>query len=108
MLRNKSLPNDIFCRSLSTRIYGIDLVKGTFDINFYAWWRSSRSLVEPVKDIEVINAINYTVKYGEKRQNKREFYNDARISAVVHTSWNIKYFPFDRQFLTVDMEEFRF
>lgn len=87
-------------------IYDVDPANGSFSISFYAWWRSKNKKYAPDKSIEIVNARDYTYKFGYTGPTGKEFYTFVHYYAKIHQVWNSKYFPFGRQYLTVKMEDF--
>lgn len=85
-------------------IYGVDPADGTFSISFYAWWQTTDKNYNPEKDIEILNARSYSYKLGGKSKVGNEYYTYIHYYAKINQPWDSKYFPFGRQFLTVNME----
>ena len=87
-------------------IYDVDPANGTFSISYYAWWRTTDKSYNPTKSIEVVNARDYSYKFGGKGKVGNEYFTYAHYYAKIHQPWYSKYFPFGRQFLTIKMEDF--
>lgn len=99
-------PSTVYVGVYPTAVYDFNLLNGTFNINFYTWWRTTEKNYKAENSIEIINSPSYTARYGANGQNNNEYFVDARIHATVYKHWDTKHFPFDRQFLTVNLEEF--
>lgn len=87
-------------------LYDFDLAKNTFKVSFYAWWRTSNKSYAPEKSVEIVNATEYYSKFGTRGQNGDEFFTYVHYYATILHPWNMRYFPFDRQFLEVRLEDF--
>lgn len=87
-------------------IYDVDPANGTFSISYYAWWRTTDKNYDPENSIEIVNARDYTFKFGSKGKVGNEYYTYVHCYAKIHQPWDSKNFPFGRQFLTVKMEDF--
>lgn len=99
-------PDTILFGIYPTYIHDLNLQKGIYTIGFYAWWRTKNKDYNPNKSIEIVNASNYYSKGGLWQKIGDEYVTDTRYYATMYLNWNIKYFPFDRQFLDVKLEDF--
>ncbi len=87
-------------------LYDFDLSHRNFKISFYAWWRTENKNYRPEKSVEITNASDYHSKFGTFGKNGNEYFTYIRYYATILHDWDIKHFPFDRQFLDVRMEDF--
>jgi hypothetical protein len=87
-------------------IYDVDPANGAFSISYYAWWRTTDKNYNPAKSIEIVNARDYSHKFGTRGKVGDEYYAYVHYYAKIHQPWDSKNFPFGRQFLTVKMEDF--
>jgi len=86
-------------------ISDLDLYKSTFNISFYAWWRTTNKDYHPNETLEIVNANSYYFKHPDSGQNGNEYYTYVHYYAKIHQDWVMDYFPFDRQFLEVALED---
>lgn len=87
-------------------IYDVDPANGTFSISYYAWWKTTDKNYNPAKSIEIVNAREYSHKFGATGKAGDEYYTTIHYYAKIHQPWDSKNFPFGRQFLTIKMEDF--
>lgn len=86
--------------------FDFDLSRRSFKTSFYAWWRTANKDYKPDKSVEITNATDYYSKFGAIGKNGDEYFTYVHYYATIRQNWNIKHFPFDRQFLEVRMEDF--
>lgn len=60
----------------------------------------------PNKTVEITNAVNYYSKFGTYGKNGDEYFTYVHYYATIHHGWSVKNFPFDRQVLSVRLEDF--
>ncbi|WP_058535666.1 ligand-gated ion channel [Legionella saoudiensis] len=99
-------PNVVTFGVYPLSIYDVDPANGTFSISYYAWWRTTDKNYNPTKNIEIVNARDYTHKLGASGKVGNEYYTSVHYYAKIHQPWDSKNFPFGRKFLTVKMEDF--
>ena len=87
-------------------LYDMDPVNSSFNISFYAWWRTKDKNYKPETSIEIVNSRDYTSKLGEKGKNGNEYYTYVHYYAKIHHVWDSKNFPFGHQYLDVKFEDF--
>ena len=104
---NPAKPEQVIFGVYPISIYNLDPLNNSFDISFYAWWRSKGKTHDLTKDLEIVNAHDYSFKYADNgKTNIGNNYTFAHYYAKIHQQWNPKYFPFSRQILKVQMEAF--
>lgn len=99
-------PNVVTFGVYPVSIYDVDPANGAFSISYYAWWRTTDKNYNPVKSIEIVNARDYSYKFRSAGKVGNEYYTYVHYYAKIHQPWQGKNFPFGRQFLTVNMEDF--
>lgn len=87
-------------------IYDFDMAHNHFRINFYAWWISNDKNYNPIKDVEITNASDYYTKNTVSGNAPNgNYYTATHYYAIINYIWDIRNFPFDRQFLKVNLED---
>lgn len=82
--------------------------ENTFDINFYLWTITQDSLYNPGKSLEISNAIKYEIKNQTSGKNyDGSTFTTMHVYSTNYHLWDITNFPFDRQLLTVEIEDAR-
>ena len=103
----KKVPNEVIFGVYPVSLYNFDFVNNSYSISFYAWWRTRDKNYNPAKSIEIVNADEYSSKFGEFTDLGNGEYNTyVHYYAKIHQHWDTKYFPFSRQFLEVRLEDF--
>ena len=87
-------------------LYDFDFSQRSFKINFYAWWRTHNKDYHPDKSVEIVNAKEYYSKFGKVGKNGNEYFTYVHYYTTIPYNWDVRYFPFDRQFLPVKLEDF--
>jgi hypothetical protein len=105
-LEKPSVPHIITFGVYPTMLYNFDLSRRTYKIGFYAWWRTQNKDYKPHKSVEITNAVEYYSKFGNMGKNQDEYFSYVHYYATILHNWDIKHFPFDRQFLEVQLEDF--
>lgn len=88
------------------KIYDLQPKANSFKIDFYAWWRSANPDYKPNDSIEIVNAEDYTSKFGASLKRGNDYITYVHYYATIHHTWSMRYFPFDRQILEVRLEDF--
>jgi hypothetical protein len=101
-----SQPNKCIFGVYPVGLWDFDFARKTFKISFYAWWRTKDPDYHPEKSVEITNATEYYSKFGQSGKNDDEYYTYLHYYATIQKNWNFKFFPFDRQFLEVRLEDF--
>ncbi len=100
-------PNQVDFGIYPVAIYNLDPLDNSYNISFYAWWRTTDGNYHPESAIEIVNARDYTYKFGGHGLNKDgKYYTFVHYYAKISHPWDIKYFPFGRHHLQVRMEGF--
>ena len=101
-----TIPDKVVFGVYPVSIYNLDPVNSSFNISFYAWWRTTNKNYHPESSIEIINARDYNYKLGEGGHVGNEYFTSVHYYAKIHHVWESKYFPFVRHYLEVKMEDF--
>ncbi len=87
-------------------LYDFNFAERSFKISFYAWWRTLDPDYHPEKSVEIVNAREYYSKFGQRGKNENEYFTYVHYYATIHHDWDVRYFPFDHQYLPVRLEDF--
>jgi hypothetical protein len=86
-----------------TDIYDVDVKKGTYNADFYIWFSWS-GRVNP-RNFEVVNGhVTFKHKESEVRTAGTE-YVSYRCRAVLHGSFDLSNYPWDKQILSIQIED---
>ena len=100
------MPDKVTFGVYPMKIYNLDPATNSFNISFYAWWHGQNKNYKPANTVAIINAQEYHVKAGSSTIiDKNKTHSYAQYFAKINQVWNVKYFPFDRQYLTIQMED---
>jgi len=83
----------------------LDSARGTFDADLWLW-SVGRSLArDPLESMEFINADRVTSRLESSTQRGELVWRQRKISGTFRHNWDLRNFPFDRQTLTIAIEE---
>lgn len=86
-------------------VHGLDFATGKYSADFWLWSTVGSDLFSPVETAYIVNEADkapeptQTIRSADKRWDQR------RIRADLWANWNVARFPFDRQVLTIAVEE---
>lgn len=88
-----------------TSIYDLKLGDESFGVDFWMWVHYKNDSLVPLETTEFVNAkeYTYTLPYLEKKGNIN--WASQKCKALVKNPWNIENFPFDRQKISIELEE---
>jgi hypothetical protein len=86
-------------------VHGLDFAVGRYSADFWLWSTVASDRFSPVETAYIVNEADkapeptQTIRSADKRWDQR------RIRADLWADWNVAGFPFDRQILTIAVEE---
>jgi hypothetical protein len=86
-------------------VHGLDFAAGRYSADFWLWSTVTSDRFSPVETAYIVNEADkspeptQTIRSADKRWDQR------RIRADLWADWNVAGFPFDRQVLTIAVEE---
>jgi hypothetical protein len=83
----------------------IDTAVGTFDADFWTWSVCPDSKFEPLKTMEFINGVKINDSLDSTFRRGNLSYSLRKISGTFRQDFDLSNYPFDRQTLTIDVEE---
>jgi len=84
-------------------IYDVDLVKCTYSADFYIWFRWQGD-VDP-REFEIMNGYLESQEHPDLKRLPGVNYVSYRCRAVLHGAFDFGNFPWDRQELTIEVED---
>ena len=87
-------------------IYGVDIKNGSFNADFYVWFRwKGNDALKPLDSFELANG-RVTSKSGvQKKVIDGENYASCRVLATVQKFWDLRRFPLDDHTLELVLED---
>ena len=86
-------------------IKDLDFFKGTYKVTFWIWWVYDNEDYAPHEQMELINAADFTLETVVRRTlNDGSHHLGAKFVATMWQTWDLNYFPFDRQKLRIVIE----
>ena len=106
-------PQDLHLKDKKKVVVGIflssitnfSLSKRTADLGFYVWWRGPYSDYNPVEHTEIVNSPDYKKLWGETSTVGNDYITVVRYFSQIRNNWEVTHFPFDRQEITISMED---
>jgi|GEM_PF-86171 len=86
-------------------IYDINLSENSFSTQFWVWFNYTNPRLQPLESLEIPNAkeINSPNTFVDEKNGVQ--WQGKKYTAVVKKEWDIRHFPFDKQKMTIEMEE---
>lgn len=86
-------------------LHNLDTVRGTFDADLWLWSIGPSPTRDPLQSMEFINAQRVTAQLESSTQRGDLVWRQRKISGTFRHNWDLRNFPFDRQTLTIVIEE---
>ena len=88
-----------------TSLYDLSLPENSFNADFWIWFNYRNDSITPLQNFEITNAkeVEYSLATTEKKGNIN--WATQKCRTTVKKQWNIEDFPFDKQKLTIIVEE---
>jgi hypothetical protein len=83
----------------------LDPAGGTFDADLWLWSVGRSPARDPLQSMEFINADRVTSRLESSTQRGELVWRQRKISGTFRHNWDLRNFPFDRQTLTIVVEE---
>lgn len=88
-----------------TQLYDFDMAKRSFTTTFWAWFLHNDEKYAPTQTIEITNAKTSQGKFAGLDTSKGVNWQQVKYNATIQEAWNITHFPFDRQELSIVLED---
>lgn len=85
-------------------IYDIDFPENELKVDLYVWYKYKNPELKLQKDIELVNAKEYTISFPTEEINNGVVYATQKYQATVKKNWNILCFPFDKHQVKICFE----
>ena len=105
-------PNKVVVGTYINKMQDISFKDSKLTLDFYIWFRwkaaGELSAYRPLDSMELINGrIDGKTSIVEKKIGDLN-YTSARITATIYKNWELEMFPFDKQRVTVQVEDSQF
>lgn len=88
-----------------TSIHSLDLLDGSFGVEFYLWFISPNADFRPFDVFQILNGRHWAVRSVNRRKLPNgTYYTAGFVSATINNSWDLLYYPFDRQHIKIIIE----
>ncbi|WP_298163054.1 hypothetical protein [Brevundimonas sp.] len=88
-----------------TKLYGIDSGDGTFKAVFWMWSVCPEQTDEPLMTLEFPNGEDISADLEDKLERDDGWWSTRKFIGTFRNTFELKDFPFDRQQLTIQVEE---
>jgi hypothetical protein len=87
-------------------VFDLDFPGNKVNVDFYIWYNANKDSLDLLEYFELVNAVEFrrSAETDEKRDNI--VYQTMRINSKVKKCWDVANFPFDRQTIELDIEDF--
>lgn len=101
----QSAPDTVRIGVFVNDIYDINLNENSFSIQCWVWFNYTNPELNPLESLEIPNAkeVGYSLDFREEKNGVQ--WAGKKIHAVVKKNWDIRRFPFDEQYMTLEFED---
>ena len=98
-------PDTVRIGAFINDIYDIDLANKSFSTTFWVWFNYANPELDPLSTLEITSAksVEYGLDFTETKAGIQ--WSGKQVHAVIKKDWDVRRFPFDRQTMTIDLEE---
>jgi hypothetical protein len=86
-------------------IYDVNLSENSFSTQFWVWFNYTNPNISPLDSLEINNEKQSESTNAFKEEKNGIQWAGKRVNAVLKKEWNIRNFPFDKQKMTIELEE---
>ncbi len=86
-------------------LYDMDLSGGAYNTNFWLWFVYRSDSIAPAESAEVTNAKAFEFAQASVEKKGGLNWASQEVRAEMKQIWDVNYFPFDRQVLTIEVED---
>ena len=103
----KTQPDTLTIGAYVTDIYDIKMDENSFSAQFWVWFTFRNGALDPLESLETPNAKEFTNPNFSRDTlpQKRLYWYSKSYTAVFKKKWDIRRFPFDKQTMTIELEE---
>lgn len=88
-----------------TNIYDLNFSANTYKISFWLWFKSKDEKYQPEKSIEIVGGKDIKIDATDNETlADGTFYRSAKYSATISQLWDVRFFPFESQQLSLVIE----
>ncbi|TNE55910.1 MAG: hypothetical protein EP344_13020 [Bacteroidetes bacterium] len=98
-------PDTVKIGAFINDIYDINLAEKSFSTTFWVWFNYTNPELTPLETLEIPTAkeLNYELEFTEQKNGI--YWSGKQVHAVIKKDWDVRRFPFDKQVMTIDLEE---
>jgi hypothetical protein len=86
-------------------VHGLDFASGRYSADFWLWSVAGSDRFSPVETAYIVNEADKSPEPTKTIRSADQRWDQRRIRADLWADWNVARFPFDRQVLTIAIEE---
>lgn len=98
-------PHDVTVGMFVTNLFDINFAKQEFKTEFWAWFLTEDPTYNPSKRTEIVNAKGFTIRNATTEKIGQQYWHSIVFKGTVKQNWDVRAFPFDKQTLTIHLED---
>lgn len=104
-LHAQAPPDTVRIGAFINDIYDLNLSDKSFSAQFWVWFNYANPELKPLESLEIPNAksLEYSLEFNEASSGIQ--WTGKKVTAVIKKDWDIRRFPFDKQTMTIVLEE---
>lgn len=98
-------PDTVLIGVYAMDIYDIKMNENSFSAQFWVWFNYTNPDLAPLDSMEIPNEKESASSNQFMEESNGVYWTGKRVNAVLKKEWDIRYFPFDAQKMTIEFEE---
>lgn len=87
-------------------VYDLDFPGNKINADLYLWYNAKKDSLNLLENLEVINSTELNKSYEMNEKRGEQTYSSVRLNAKIKQEWNVSEFPFDKQNIEIQIEDF--
>lgn len=104
-IAESTAPDTIKVGVFFNSIYDLDLANKSFTADFWIWYNYTNDSLKPLESVEISNAKEFEFFSPDIEKMGHINWATHKCKATLKKEWNLKYFPFDKQQMHVEIED---
>lgn len=98
-------PDTISVGVFFNSVYDLNLAEQSFSADFWVWYNYTSDSLNPLESVEIANAKEFEFKMPDVEKQGNINWATHKCTAELKKEWDLRHFPFDKQKLTVIIED---
>ncbi len=105
LFAGKNAPDTCRVGVYVTSIFDFSLADKSYSVDFWTWYDYTNDSLKPLEAAEITNSKEYTFSLQDNEKKGKINWATQKCRAIIKKEWDIRNFPFDKQYLFIDIED---